>query len=286
MNDWERAICSRVKTIREHIRWGQPDFAQQIGITRDQLAGIEGGRTPLRYGTAWRIHEEFGISLTWLDEGDGFPDSVSSDDKFVPPGKSGPLPRVLLSSAARFAQAVHAHSQGALTVSEDEVLRRWRQLSDSDLRWINQIYLEIFCGNWIASVPEGHVDQLTGLLAKTAGDFIGSFPPDAEDEVERRAYDIIWRRLRTANARKFLIHPKKALQTFTPWSKTSNVKSELAMLMDRLKRATKAIGRKGELARYLRVPQSRVSEWLSGRKEPGGQTTLKLLRWVERQERK
>ena len=63
MSDWERAICARVKTARESINWSQASFAEQLGITRDQLASIEYGRTPLRYNIAWRLRLAFGISL-------------------------------------------------------------------------------------------------------------------------------------------------------------------------------------------------------------------------------
>ena len=41
-------------------------------------------------------------------------------------------------------------------------------------------------------------------------------------------------------------------------------------------------GAKAELARALKVAPARISEWLSGEKEPGGDYTIKLLNWVER----
>ena len=59
---------------------------------------------------------------------------------------------------------------------------------------------------------------------------------------------------------------------------------ELAKLIQRLKQFTKQRGQKAELAHFLSVHQARISEWLSGKKEPGGETTLRLLNWVERKE--
>jgi DNA-binding transcriptional regulator YiaG len=59
----------------------------------------------------------------------------------------------------------------------------------------------------------------------------------------------------------------------------------LPELIERLNRATKPRGKKTELAGFLGVPLKRVSEWLSSDIEPGGKTTLKMLQWVEQQER-
>jgi len=64
------------------------------------------------------------------------------------------------------------------------------------------------------------------------------------------------------------------------------VKPVLPKLMQRLKRATEAYGRKAELAAYLGVHRQMVTDWLSGKQEPGGETTLRLLYWVEQEERK
>jgi transcriptional regulator with XRE-family HTH domain len=64
-----------------------------------------------------------------------------------------------------------------------------------------------------------------------------------------------------------------------------NVKAQLPSLRDRLNHATKETGKMSALAEYLGVPLASVSRWLSGKREPGGEITLKLLHWVEQQER-
>ena len=77
-------------------------------------------------------------------------------------------------------------------------------------------------------------------------------------------------------------------QMLTEVSENANlagVKSPLAQLLDRLNQATAAKGRKAELAEYLKAPRPCVSDWLSGKREPSGETTLRLLQWVEQQER-
>lgn len=64
-----------------------------------------------------------------------------------------------------------------------------------------------------------------------------------------------------------------------------DVKPKLPSLLERLIQATKETGRMTELAKFLDVPLASVSRWLSGKREPGGEITLKMLHWVEQQER-
>ena len=79
---------------------------------------------------------------------------------------------------------------------------------------------------------------------------------------------------------------KKELTTGTQNGTESDMQSKLATLLARLNRATRQRGKKTELADFLGVPHTRVSEWLSGRREPGGETTLRLLAWVTAEEAK
>jgi hypothetical protein len=62
--------------------------------------------------------------------------------------------------------------------------------------------------------------------------------------------------------------------------------SRFRKLLERLNHATTARGSKAELSKWLGVPPSRVSEWLKGKKEPGAETTLRLLEWVTAKEEK
>jgi transcriptional regulator with XRE-family HTH domain len=65
----------------------------------------------------------------------------------------------------------------------------------------------------------------------------------------------------------------------------SDVKSPLPAFLERMKKASSATGKKSELAKFLGAPLASVSRWLSGEREPGGEITLKMLKWVEQQER-
>lgn len=71
MSARERAICSRVKSFREMIRSSQEEFAHDLGITRNQLAGIEYSHTPVKYWLAYRLNDNFSANPVWLAQGDG-----------------------------------------------------------------------------------------------------------------------------------------------------------------------------------------------------------------------
>jgi hypothetical protein len=60
--------------------------------------------------------------------------------------------------------------------------------------------------------------------------------------------------------------------------------TKLAELLERVRRATKARGKKSELARWLGTEPQRVNDWLSGANAPGGEVTLLLLEWVTAEE--
>jgi transcriptional regulator with XRE-family HTH domain len=63
------------------------------------------------------------------------------------------------------------------------------------------------------------------------------------------------------------------------------VKSQLDILLAKFDRLVKQPGKKTKLADFLGAPLASVSRWLSGKREPGREITLNMLRWVELQER-
>jgi transcriptional regulator with XRE-family HTH domain len=67
----EVEIGQRVKRFRDQINWPQPAFASELGISRDRLASIEYGRTPLRYNVGYRLCFIFDVNHRWLATGEG-----------------------------------------------------------------------------------------------------------------------------------------------------------------------------------------------------------------------
>lgn len=85
---------------------------------------------------------------------------------------------------------------------------------------------------------------------------------------------------------RFCESHRKTQLTKKAYSLTSNdVQPVLPKLIERLKLVTSERGQKSKLAAWLGVHRQCVTDWLSGKQEPGGEITLKMLRWVEQQER-
>jgi transcriptional regulator with XRE-family HTH domain len=151
MNHWECAIGARVKTVREEIRWPQSPFAEQIEITRNQLASIEYGRTPLRYDVAWRLRGAFGISLRWLGEEEGVADGFMHDELPVPTGTGLPA-RALLSEVVKKFPAGSGRGLAAIGSQADPA-----EALEVAHRWFHDTALKIHVEHWIARLPPGLV---------------------------------------------------------------------------------------------------------------------------------
>jgi transcriptional regulator with XRE-family HTH domain len=67
----EREIGQRARRFRESINWPQSAMAPEIDLTRDRLASVEYGRTPLRYHAAYRLCFIFDVNPAWLADGAG-----------------------------------------------------------------------------------------------------------------------------------------------------------------------------------------------------------------------
>lgn len=261
INDRERAICARVKEFREEIRWPQPAFAGEIGLSRDQLANIEYARSPLRFGIGLTICQVFDLNADWLITGRG--------------GKHG---------AQAFLWAVKFKHESYSTL--------FSEVFDS----MPEVFSPPELDTYLASDPTPGFDPQAYLLNECILWFqLNKFrtPLQAENfarEVAQFAQNQL-RRLREQGASsRFRSSGKISSLTYDSLkSKTDGVKSELEKLIARVKRLASKPGAKAELARFLHVAPARVSEWLNDdpemRKEPGGHYTLQLLKWVGQQER-
>lgn len=67
----EIKMNDRIKDVRKHFKLSQTDFGFQIGVSRDTVANIEGGRIDVKDVIVKSICREFGVSETWLRTGDG-----------------------------------------------------------------------------------------------------------------------------------------------------------------------------------------------------------------------
>ena len=137
---------------------------------------------------------------------------------------------------------------------------------------------------WLNREDVATVDQLIQTLDVLLGASAQSLHAlgRIESFAARRLFNQL--KLKLASAPSKL--PENSLTVITEYGNAPVVKSDMAELLARLNRVSAPRGKKAELARYLGVPASTVSVWLSGAREPGGATTLKLIRWLKSQQEK
>lgn len=61
----------RVKDVRKHFMLSQAEFGNRIGVSRDTVANIEGGRIDIKDLIVKAICREFSVSEEWLRTGTG-----------------------------------------------------------------------------------------------------------------------------------------------------------------------------------------------------------------------
>ncbi len=263
MNSQEMAICCRLRDLRRQIGWTQTQFAHAFGTTRDQLASIEYGRNPLRYWLADRVCEKANICQQWLACGD------DPKEGYV---RLPPEIGLEIKATELFSSAWHRRI-GRLVkkrVTESQALK---QTIASDPNAPEKIlengfyYLKLIATQRVQ--PEFYGDLCNALMAQMSA-FINSH--DSPDQPPASL-------LSEKNT------PKNSLTSISLKSKEWGMKSEIQKLIEQVKHRASGPGAKSNLARTLGVAPARISEWLSGEKEPGGEYTLKLLHWVEQQER-
>lgn len=62
---------TRIKDVRKYQNMNQSEFGNRIGVSRDTVANIEGGRIEIKDVVVKSICREFGVSEEWLRTGDG-----------------------------------------------------------------------------------------------------------------------------------------------------------------------------------------------------------------------
>ena len=272
MNDRERGVCARVKLAREDIKWPQLDFANAIGIKKDRLASIEYGRTPLHYLVGVDLCEVFGLSADWLVTGGGqmhggapilweveFPFEKYSKNLFTEVYDLAP-------EIFRPTQRVFGLSLGPTTGFDAE----W-YLTQKTMQWFRRMKFRT------AADSETFARMVDDFAEKTLLDFLRSGKISqnrlSQIKAEHEAHTKQWEESRK----------KSGLTMSSLKGNTAAVKSErseIEKLIDDVKRKTAKPGAKAELARHLDVADARISEWLSGKKEPGGDYALRLRNWV------
>lgn len=263
-------VARRINELRKLYRLSREDWARRAGQSQELIARIELGRVPLlfRHAAALLPHlsrhgdrvEPF--NPLWMADGSS---PMRLDWPFLLPspedlGVSGDIRFVDFVGANRsiLEGLIRFPPQGQIPESWlAPYLHHWAKLLKK-LDWFSTgVAL-------VGAVFQSSAEQLapTSVVAAQSlaafHDLIAeeSFPPE---------------------------FTHKSLPSISDNSKSPPVKSEMESLLADVRDLTAPVGSKVKLAAELEVEPARITEWLSGKYQPNGETTLRLLHWVARE---
>jgi transcriptional regulator with XRE-family HTH domain len=266
MNDEEVAICDRVQEVRRLQGWSQSDFSKAVGITRNQLAGIEYAGNPLRYWLADRICQKFNVCQQWLATGKA-PRAGYVD---LPEEMGMEIGLRELFSAA-YARVV-GHPV-ARSIQETEIFQRSQKTLIDAGRQPDDLfehYLQSLVQAMFRRVPPQLQERYFRQLMATSSAFFRRNVPQVEMPGAADAEN---------KGCTSLSNALKSPQVKDRESRWYSLRSRLGALLS-------WHGSKSALAREFNVTPASVSEWLSGDSSPEAETTLRLLEWVQAGEAK
>jgi transcriptional regulator with XRE-family HTH domain len=259
-----------LRVFRLETKLSQVAFAQALGIGSSRLASYEHGRVPIRYALAKRIGERFGVNLAWLADGVGpmtpyDPMHIDLECKIPPDcllseGYDKALKPLVERDLSGRAALTKLGGKTGYTVP---------------LGVPAEQYMEYQTVGGVREVVRGLPPELRRAFFHALGAAVREFVREHQVRVQGIFGSFP---VKTEGERKLLTQPSTS-------EKVSFVKSQLDNLLAGLDRIIKQPGKKTELAEFLGAPLASVSRWLSGKREPGREITLKMLRWVEYQER-
>jgi transcriptional regulator with XRE-family HTH domain len=244
-----RTVGGRLRWLREFKDLTLKQFAGRVGCDAGYLSKLETGtaKNPSdRFLNA--VRSEFGVRPDWLWNGAGDPFFEGADD-----GKGKPSEKWLA----------------------DRVERVYQVLSDlPDALAVNEVL-----GRVLRDMPRNTVFDLWTEIEK-----LPHLPLTAQFFWQKAFLRIFEKRIAAEQSSK----AKTTLDTVHATVNSDDVKAQWPLLKKRLKAATAVAGSKTQLAEFVGVKLASVSQWLSdseSQREPGAETTLRLLQWVEQQER-
>ncbi len=283
----QRATAARLRSFRESLLESQASFAQLLYLKRARWTTYEDARVPLPWSTYLALFWTFQIDARWLAIGEGFP---------LAPMPVAPYRLEHVSPRMPFLQAFAAHRAELYPIAPE-----LPPFSKEDLRGAGERMLTCLAQLAIASpgeraemLREAWTPELFEALRREASVWLAESDfQEAREKFAARAKEFQERRRMRHFGREQPVPVEEFLQdnlqTLGDPSISDLVQrtiQSLQTLLDRTTALTSAKGGKRRLAEELGVSTSSVSEWLSGRYQPDGKTTLRLLQWVLKEERK
>ena len=276
----ELKICARLYEARERVGYPREFVAMTLRIEVGALKRVELGRVPLRYDFALTLLPLLGCNPFWLATGTGsFEPSVRlpSASQLGIESKNALFSEVFDSFLNKHLRAIDPYKP--LTRRETQNLAVDMAARSSKLHILTGSF-----NSWLNNLPDAELTRFTDAVLAHAKSLFEQLPHDEWAVVlERRQREAL------SNAIIDLAEGKRGLTNVIVSDNKSDVKAQWPLLKARLQKATSEKGSKSRLAEFLGLPLSSVSLWLSDSKsarEPGAETALRMLYWVERREHK
>lgn len=261
------AIATRLAKARGITGLDRSDLAKLAHVDLELVRRIEFGRVALRYGDAekllpalvQRIHKPESVNPLWLAEGIG--DMMLNWPFLLPPHE-----HVGVEYGLPFSQFVNENRELLLylCVDDPETVIPDTWLHSYVFHWLK---LRHYMVHFEASAAR------VWNLTKSSAEKLSA-------ESERAKYWLS----QIERVESEIDGGERGLTIFHESVKSQAMTLLMPGLLERLKAATVLHGSKSKLAAHLGVSLASLSQWLSGDREPGGETTLRLLQWVEQQE--
>jgi transcriptional regulator with XRE-family HTH domain len=272
--------------VRQHLRLTQTEFAEQIGISRERIASYEDARAPVTLKLALAICRQFLVGEKWLAKGFTFgraavPFRTFNARLYLDLMSDFDLSKELAGLPFASAFDRHLSSKYEALVEQDITVPRFQLTEDDDLTTFRN-YLHSLADLWCDRIRPGRQRRFFASLVRSslvAGLNLSAQLSDGLSPFEKVLVAMEqdpWLEIKST----FLL-PQSSLKSRTSGVNILTLDELLAVLRSKTSRK----GGMARLAKDIHVQQARVSEWLSGKKVPGGETTFRLLQWVEQQER-
>jgi len=250
----EQNFIDRVETLRIFRQWTWEQTASAIGLSRSMIHLIKKGKNNVTDKVLYRLEQaEIAAGIT---------EKADVNQARWRRETSADVVKLMNSMPDEFKKGDKSKAEDSHII-EDSL----RQLSTGELGDLADHFSENR-----HEAPYGaniFYDQILGLI---------------HAEIIIRTGSALAKGTKTAGA-------ESTKHRLTQSSENSKVRGDMKLprtvqqMLEDVRRFTKAHGMKAALAKFLGVPQARVSEWLDGKYEPSGKITLKMLHWVEQQER-
>lgn len=278
----------RLRWLREKHSLTMAEFGARIGVGKGYISKLESGKSSKTSEQfIFLVCREFHVSRDWLLAGTGKPFSWDHLNELTEGSGAITLAPIVPLDEARTAFVDALFPAGITIQFSPTVESLAASLGNESAR-------QMFRPAVRDEIKRILMDELAAKIAiRSKNKPKESSQTEAASELGKlavnavRYYKNLSERERTQIAIEGigLKEQKQGLTDIALSGNITDVKAQLPGLLKRLNEATRERGTKAALAKFMGVKLPTVSRWLSGEKEPGGENALKLLHWVEQQER-